>query len=55
MPVNSFNERVELIVAHEQGSARERAQAMAAQERDLIDFFHRAEMEYEARLLKQVS
>lgn len=50
----SFNERVELIVEHEQGSGRERALAMASEERELSDVFRRAEMEYEARLSSQV-
>lgn len=53
-PSPSFNERVELIVEHERSSARERAQAMASEERDLIDLFRRAEMDYETRLLTQV-
>lgn len=52
--VISFNERVELIVEHEQGSGRERAQAMASEERELSDLFRRAEMDYEARLSTQV-
>ncbi|CAM9608529.1 unnamed protein product, partial [Laminaria digitata] len=49
-----FNERVELIVEHEQGSGRERALAMASEERELSDVFRRAEMEYEARLSSQL-
>lgn len=53
-PPPSFNERVELIVGHERCSAKERAQAMASEERDLIDLFRRAEMDYETRLLTQV-
>lgn len=53
--LNSFNERVELVVEHERGSARDRAQAMASEERDLIDFFRRAEMEYEEHLVRQAS
>lgn len=54
-PCFSFNERVELIVEHERGSGKERARAMASEERDLIDLFRRAEMDYEARLSSQVS
>lgn len=50
----SFNERVGLIVEHEQGSSRERAQTMASEERELADLFRRAEMDYEARLSTQV-
>ncbi len=50
----SFNERVRLIVEHEQGSGRERAQMMASEERELSDLFRRAEMDYEARLSSQV-
>lgn len=50
----SFNQRVELIVEHEQGSGRERAQTMASEERELSDLFRRAEMDYEARLSSQV-
>lgn len=52
--VCSFNERVELILEHERGSGRERAQAMASEERELSDLFRRAEMDYEARLSSQV-
>lgn len=51
----SFNERVELIVEHEQSSGRERAQTMASEERELSDIFRRAEMDYEARLSSQVT
>lgn len=51
----SFKERVELIVEHEQGSGRERAQTMALEERELSDLFRRAEMDYEARLSSQVT
>lgn len=51
----SFNERVELIVEHEQGSGRERALAMASEERELADVFRRAEIDYEARLSSQVT
>lgn len=50
----SFNERVELIVEHEQGSGRERALAMASEERELSNVFRRAEIDYEARLSSQV-
>eukprot|EP00752_Nemacystus_decipiens_P002125 g2027.t1 len=49
-----FNQRVELIVEHEQGSGRERAQTMASEERELSDLFRRAEMDYEARLSSQL-
>ncbi|CAM9889380.1 unnamed protein product [Scytosiphon promiscuus] len=49
-----FNERVGLIVEHEQGSSRERAQTMASEERELADLFRRAEMDYEARLSSQL-
>ncbi|CAM9724565.1 unnamed protein product [Ectocarpus sp. 4 AP-2014] len=49
-----FKERVELIVEHEQGSGRERAQTMASEERELSDLFRRAEMDYEARLSSQL-
>eukprot|EP00904_Undaria_pinnatifida_P000720 jgi/Undpi1/10649/HiC_scaffold_29.g13099.m1 len=49
-----FNERVELIVEHEQGSGRERALAMASEERELADVFRRAEIDYEARLSSQL-
>lgn len=40
---------------HEQGSGRERAQAMASEERELSDLFRRAEKDYEARLASQVT
>lgn len=46
---------MELIVEHERGSGRARAQAMASEERDLIDFFRRAEIDYEAHLSSQVT
>eukprot|EP00903_Cladosiphon_okamuranus_P012987 g12118.t1 len=49
-----FNQRVELILEHEQGSSRERAQAMASEERELSDLFRRAEVDYEARLSSQL-
>lgn len=39
---------------HEQGSGRERALAMASEERELSDVFRRAEIDYEARLSSQV-
>lgn len=50
----SFNQRVELILEHEQGSGRERAQTMASEEMELADLFRRAEVDYEARLSSQV-
>lgn len=53
-PILSFNERVGLIVEHEQGSGRERAQAMASAERQLSELFRRAEVDYETRLASQV-
>lgn len=52
--IASFNERVGLIVEHEQSSGRERAQTMASEERELSDIFRRAEVDYEARLSSQV-
>lgn len=54
-PFPSFNERVELIVEHERGAARGRAQAMASEERDLVALFRSAEIDYEARLSSQVT
>lgn len=45
---------MELILEHEQGSSRERAQTMASEERELSDLFRRAEVDYEARLSSQV-
>ncbi|CAM9148398.1 unnamed protein product, partial [Choristocarpus tenellus] len=51
---NFFNERVGMIMEHEQTSARERAQAMASEEHNLLQLFRQAEKDYEARLSNQL-
>ncbi|CAM9184075.1 unnamed protein product [Discosporangium mesarthrocarpum] len=51
---NFFNERVELIMEHEQTVGHERAQAMASQERALSNLYRQAEKDYETHLTNQL-